>query len=124
MRRILVAIVLAGCGGDATNADAPQRPVTFGGDRPVDLEVPVGFDPEHSYPLIVVLHGYGANGFVQEAVFGVKTEVTSGRAFVLAPWSDVDPDATLLDRGPVAELLEKVADQVVTRRDDLSLNLQ
>jgi 2-amino-4-hydroxy-6-hydroxymethyldihydropteridine diphosphokinase len=46
------------------------------------------------------------------------------RAFVLAPWHDVDPDAELLDRGPVAELLEKVADQVLTRRDDLSLNLQ
>jgi polyhydroxybutyrate depolymerase len=90
VRRILVTIVLAGCGGDATNADAPQRPVTFGGDRPVDLEVPAGFDPGHSYPLIVVLHGYGANGFVQEAVFGVKTEVTSGRAFVLAPNGLVD----------------------------------
>jgi 2-amino-4-hydroxy-6-hydroxymethyldihydropteridine diphosphokinase len=46
------------------------------------------------------------------------------RAFVLAPWLDVEPDATLLDRGAVAELLEKVADQVITRRDDLSLNLQ
>jgi 2-amino-4-hydroxy-6-hydroxymethyldihydropteridine diphosphokinase len=46
------------------------------------------------------------------------------RAFVLAPWRDVDPDASLFDHGPVAELLEKVADQVINRRDDLSLNLQ
>jgi 2-amino-4-hydroxy-6-hydroxymethyldihydropteridine diphosphokinase len=46
------------------------------------------------------------------------------RAFVLAPWHDVDPDASLLDHGPIAELLEKVADQVITRRDDVSLNLQ
>jgi 2-amino-4-hydroxy-6-hydroxymethyldihydropteridine diphosphokinase len=46
------------------------------------------------------------------------------RAFVLAPWHDVEPDAMLLDRGPVAELLEKVVDQVITRRDDLNLNLQ
>ena len=46
------------------------------------------------------------------------------RAFVLAPWHDVEPDAALLDRGPIAELLEKVTDQVITRRDDLSLNLQ
>jgi 2-amino-4-hydroxy-6-hydroxymethyldihydropteridine diphosphokinase len=46
------------------------------------------------------------------------------RAFVLAPWRDVDPDASLLEHGPVAELLEKVADQVINRRDDLSLNLQ
>jgi 2-amino-4-hydroxy-6-hydroxymethyldihydropteridine diphosphokinase len=46
------------------------------------------------------------------------------RAFVLAPWHDVDPGAELADQGPVAELLEKVADQVITRRDDLSLNFQ
>jgi 2-amino-4-hydroxy-6-hydroxymethyldihydropteridine diphosphokinase len=46
------------------------------------------------------------------------------RAFVLAPWHDVEPDAELLDQGPVKELLAKTGDQRVTRRDDLSLNLQ
>jgi len=46
------------------------------------------------------------------------------RAFVLAPWHDVEPDAELLGQGPVAELLEKVSDQALTRRDDLSLNAQ
>ena len=29
------------------------------------------------------------------------------RAFVLAPWNDLEPDAELLDQGPVAELLAK-----------------
>jgi len=46
------------------------------------------------------------------------------RAFVLAPWYDVEPDAELLDHGPVAELLEKASEQSVSRRDDLSLHLQ
>lgn len=46
------------------------------------------------------------------------------RAFVLAPWNDVEPDAELLGQGPVAELLAKAGDQRVTRRDDLILNLQ
>jgi 2-amino-4-hydroxy-6-hydroxymethyldihydropteridine diphosphokinase len=46
------------------------------------------------------------------------------RAFVLAPWHDVEPDAELLDQGPVAELLAKVADQSLTMRDDLTLNVQ
>ncbi|MDQ3615322.1 MAG: 2-amino-4-hydroxy-6-hydroxymethyldihydropteridine diphosphokinase [Actinomycetota bacterium] len=46
------------------------------------------------------------------------------RAFVLAPWHDVDPDAELLDRGPVAELLDKVGSEGVQRRDDVSLTLQ
>ena len=43
---------------------------------------------------------------------------------MLAPWNDVEPDAELPDRGPVAELLAKAGDQRITRRDDLSLNLQ
>jgi 2-amino-4-hydroxy-6-hydroxymethyldihydropteridine diphosphokinase len=44
------------------------------------------------------------------------------RAFVLAPWNAVDPEAELPDQGPVSVLLEKAADQSVRRRDDLSLN--
>ena len=46
------------------------------------------------------------------------------RAFVLAPWHDVEPDAELLDHGLVAELLAKAAEQEVSVRDDLSLTLQ
>jgi 2-amino-4-hydroxy-6-hydroxymethyldihydropteridine diphosphokinase len=46
------------------------------------------------------------------------------RAFVLAPWHDVEPDAELLDHGPVAELLEKAGTDAVARRDDLLLNVQ
>jgi 2-amino-4-hydroxy-6-hydroxymethyldihydropteridine diphosphokinase len=45
------------------------------------------------------------------------------RAFVLAPWHDLEPDAELLDHGPVAELLAKTAEQQVTRREDLSLQV-
>ena len=46
------------------------------------------------------------------------------RAFVLAPWNDVEPDAELPGQGPVAELLAKAGEQAVNRRDDLILNLQ
>jgi 2-amino-4-hydroxy-6-hydroxymethyldihydropteridine diphosphokinase len=42
------------------------------------------------------------------------------RAFVLAPWRDADPAATLAGR-PVAEWLAAVPGQAVTRRDDLIL---
>ena len=47
-----------------------------------------------------------------------------GRAFVLAPWNDVEPDAELPGQGLVAELLAKAAGQEITLRDDLVLNLQ
>lgn len=46
------------------------------------------------------------------------------RAFVLAPWHDVEPDAELLDHGPVSDLLAKAGTRGLTRRDDLSLSLQ
>ena len=42
------------------------------------------------------------------------------RAFVLAPWHDVDPDAALPGHGPVAELLAK-ADHSGLRLSDLGL---
>ena len=45
------------------------------------------------------------------------------RAFVLAPWHDVEPDAELPDFGPVAKLLEKAGVDGVTKREDLELDL-
>jgi 2-amino-4-hydroxy-6-hydroxymethyldihydropteridine diphosphokinase len=43
------------------------------------------------------------------------------RAFVLAPWNDVEPDAEIPGQGPVGELLDKVGLDGVVRRDDLVL---
>lgn len=43
------------------------------------------------------------------------------RAFVLAPWLDVDPDADIPGRGRVADLLAGVGRGGVRRRDDLEL---
>ena len=45
------------------------------------------------------------------------------RAFVLGPWHDVDPDAVLPGRGPVADLLAH-ADQTGIRRSKVPLVLQ
>jgi polyhydroxybutyrate depolymerase len=82
-RAILLA--LAAC------SSSPARPKTFGGpDRPVDLQIPTGFNESKHYPLIVVLHGYSANGVVQEAYFGTKAKLDDGTAFVIAPDGLVD----------------------------------
>ncbi|GAA1994699.1 2-amino-4-hydroxy-6-hydroxymethyldihydropteridine diphosphokinase [Nocardiopsis rhodophaea] len=43
------------------------------------------------------------------------------RAFVLRPWSDIDPDAVVVGRGAVGDLLGEVADQELWRRSDLAL---
>ncbi|MCH0565121.1 MULTISPECIES: 2-amino-4-hydroxy-6-hydroxymethyldihydropteridine diphosphokinase [unclassified Streptomyces] len=45
------------------------------------------------------------------------------RAFVLAPWHDVDPEAQLPGRGRVAELLDTVTRDGVAPREDLELQL-
>jgi 2-amino-4-hydroxy-6-hydroxymethyldihydropteridine diphosphokinase len=46
------------------------------------------------------------------------------RAFVLQPWYDVEPDAEIPDAGSVAELLENSDRSGLTRRDDISLQVQ
>jgi 2-amino-4-hydroxy-6-hydroxymethyldihydropteridine diphosphokinase len=43
------------------------------------------------------------------------------RAFVLRPWSDLEPEAMLPGQGRVTDLLPGVADQELRRRDDLAL---
>ncbi|MFE2477312.1 2-amino-4-hydroxy-6-hydroxymethyldihydropteridine diphosphokinase [Streptomyces sp. NPDC059389] len=45
------------------------------------------------------------------------------RAFVLAPWNDVDPEAQIPGRGPVAALLAGIGLAGVTPRPDLELRL-
>lgn len=45
------------------------------------------------------------------------------RAFVLAPWHDLDPAATLPGRGLVGDLLARLDSSGVRRRDDLRLTV-
>ncbi|MFC8509026.1 2-amino-4-hydroxy-6-hydroxymethyldihydropteridine diphosphokinase [Streptomyces sp. NPDC057411] len=45
------------------------------------------------------------------------------RAFVLAPWHDVDPEARIPGHGPVAHLLTALGSEGVTPRPDLELRL-
>jgi len=85
-RRCAALLVLAAC----SSSPKTPPPTTYGGDRPVTLQVPPHLDPGKKYPLVVVLHGYGANGFVEEAYFGMNQLAPQGLAFVLAPDGLVD----------------------------------
>ncbi|MCB9575315.1 MAG: hypothetical protein H6709_24835, partial [Kofleriaceae bacterium] len=94
---VAAACLLAACGGGGGGDDAAATPDAmptrvFGGDRPVELEVPAGYDPSQQYPLVLVLHGYSANGLLQEAYMQLAELSTSGTAFVLAPDGLVDSD--------------------------------
>lgn len=46
------------------------------------------------------------------------------RAFVLAPWADVDPEAEIPGQGAVKDLLDRVGTEGVVRRDDIVLELR
>jgi 2-amino-4-hydroxy-6-hydroxymethyldihydropteridine diphosphokinase len=46
------------------------------------------------------------------------------RAFVLAPWHDLESDAEIPGYGAVADLLDKVGRDAVARRDDIELELE
>lgn len=46
------------------------------------------------------------------------------RAFVLKPWHDIEPQAVIPGVGPIAELLTKVGEDGITRRDDIVLELE
>jgi polyhydroxybutyrate depolymerase len=62
-----------------------------GGDRPVTVLVPDGYDPAVPAPLVVLLHGYGANGLVQDAYFGLAP-VAEARGILYAhPDGNQDP---------------------------------
>lgn len=45
------------------------------------------------------------------------------RAFVLAPWYDIDPQGSLHGHGPIGALLEATGREGVRRRDDLLLQV-
>jgi 2-amino-4-hydroxy-6-hydroxymethyldihydropteridine diphosphokinase len=84
-----------------------ERPAERGAPRTLDVDLIVVGDRRSDSPDLLLPHPRAHE-----------------RAFVLAPWYDVEPDAEISDAGPVAELLDKVGREGVTKRDDLALALQ
>lgn len=85
---LLVSLTLASCGGD--DGGGGPRPLIFGGDRPAELSAPASPTPGKLYPLIVVLHGYGVNGFTQTAYFGLGGVADRDEALLIAPDGTLD----------------------------------
>jgi len=95
---LLALAAVAGCGdsdpGSAPGASSfPATPRTeFGGDRPVAIQVPTSYTADRPTPLLVILHGYGANGFFQEQYLGLAPLVERQGILIVAP--DGTPDAS------------------------------
>jgi 2-amino-4-hydroxy-6-hydroxymethyldihydropteridine diphosphokinase len=59
---------------------------------------------------------------VDEPDLVVPHPMAAERAFVLLPWLDADPDATLPGSGPIADLLTRLESSGVRPRSELSLH--
>jgi polyhydroxybutyrate depolymerase len=81
MRRWFASVIvsLAMVGG-ALALPSSAGPTT---NRPYGLKVPAGYDGGHPVPLVVLLHGYTANGATQASYFGLIAEADKG-GFLLA----------------------------------------
>ena len=84
----------AGAGGAGGTSFSPDPPLIIGGDeRPSEVDIPLDYDPTVSYPLLMVLHGAGADGRTQAGYFQLFDFVDS-KQFIM-----VFPDGTPNDEG-------------------------
>lgn len=77
--------LLAVC--SACSASAPNPLVVA---RPYDYDQPAGIDTSKPAPLIVLVHGYGANGFVQDALFGFAQLADARGVYIAHPDGTTD----------------------------------
>lgn len=94
-------VLLTSCGADdepdraadpAPTTTAEQPSTTVAGerpelpaDRPIEVLVPDDLDPDEPAPLVVLLHGYGADGAVQTAYFGMAEAAAERGMLLVAP---------------------------------------
>lgn len=93
-------VLTMGCSSTSTNGTSTtggeviSEPEDFviEGDRPVTVHVPPGLDASKPAPLVILLHGFGASGLVQEFVFQLEPE-SDKRGFLYAhPDGTIDAD--------------------------------
>lgn len=74
---------LTGCADTESCASNPT--LQIGGERIAQVQIPSDYTTTTRYPLIVLLHGFGANGFVQSRYLGLDTRVDSGQYVLVVP---------------------------------------
>ncbi len=71
--------------GEQPRRDAGPPPERLGGNRPVAVSYPDGYDASQTWPLIIVLHGYTAFGAGQDRYLGVSARASTYGFVTLAP---------------------------------------
>jgi len=100
---LLALTLVVGCpaAGPSDDDDSATAEVTpkfgsefAGGDRPVFVQVPDGYDGLTLHPLVILLHGYGASGDLQDIYFRYGDRVSLDGFFLLAPDGTRDSSGT------------------------------
>lgn len=57
----------------------------LGGERPGKVFLPSNYDPSKKYPLLTLLHGYGATSFIQDSFLKVSLLVNDLQFILITP---------------------------------------
>ena len=70
----------------------PNPIVVLGGERPASVQLPTDYSVDREWPLVVMLHGFGANATLQDLVFGLGSRVDSPGFILVKPEGTEDAD--------------------------------
>jgi polyhydroxybutyrate depolymerase len=70
---------------DAGKVFLEDPPSQLGDDRPADYFVPDSYAETEGWPLLILLHGYSATGWLQDGYFGTSTYVDERGFFLITP---------------------------------------
>jgi polyhydroxybutyrate depolymerase len=74
---------LTGCAD--TDSCFSNPTLQIGTERPAQVQIPSDYTTTTRYPLIIVLHGFGASGYVQSLYLGLDTRVDSMQYILVVP---------------------------------------
>lgn len=107
MRTLPILLLLAACGSstpgddsapavtDDPRFDASTWPDTLGTNkRPAPVVAPSNYDGKSELPVVLMLHGYGVSGVVQDFVFGFSNRVDEHQFVLILPDGTEDAGGT------------------------------
>ena len=74
---------LTGCADTDSCFSNPD--LSIGGERPAQVQIPSNYTTTTRYPLLILLHGFGASGAVQSVYMGLNTRVDSKQYVLVTP---------------------------------------
>ncbi len=94
-----LALLLA-CGGAPKDTSSneqtfdPNPPTVIGGDREAAVVLPSDYSVDTTYPLVILLHGYGVTADIQEVIFALGAHVDPLQFILVKPEGTVDADGS------------------------------